>query len=225
MSLKSWVLKTKIYDFLGKRSYAQSGEDVLVVGEFEKDKRGFYVDVGAFHPKQFSNTYLFYKKGWRGIVVEPNPELCALHKEVRERDIQVNVGVGEKEKVMEYFLMSDPATNTFSEIEAQKSVDLAGRKIIKKIPMAILPLKKILYQYLPKGESIDLLSVDAEGMDLAVLKSNDWQKYRPKIVICEDMDFDLRHWQRSEVTEYLLSLDYELLGKTPYSLIFRSKKR
>ena len=221
MSLKNWVMSTKLYDFFGKRSFGQSGEDIIVASEFGKKKNGFYIDIGAFHPKLFSNTYLFYKKGWKGIVVEPNLELLKIHEEIRPRDVHVNAGVGEIETVMEYIMMNDPASNTFINEEALESVEKAGRKIVGKKQVAVLPLKKILYQYVPQGTEIDILSVDTEGMDLSVLKSNDWKKYRPKIIICEDMEFDLANWKKSKITTYLMDLGYELLGKTPYSLIFR----
>lgn len=224
MSFKSWVLKSPLYDFFGKRSFGQTGEDLIVASEFGRRSNGFYVDVGAFHPKQFSNTYLFYKRGWSGIVVEPNPELIELHKEVRPRDIHLNIGVGKNESVMEYIRMSDPASNTFLESEALESVEKAGRKIVDRKPVAVLPLKRVLYQYLPKGRNIDLLSIDAEGMDLEVLESNDWSKYQPQIIICEDMKFDYKNWKKSEIAVFLDKKGYELLAKTQYSLVFKKRE-
>ena len=221
MSLKSWVLKSPFYDFLGKRSFGQSGEDIIVWGELGDIKKGFYVDIGAYHPKQFSNSYLFYKKGWKGIVIEPNPELMRLHEAVRPTDVHLNIAIGENESVMDYIMLNDPASNTFVEKEAIESVEKAGRKILGKRPVAVLPLRKVLYQYLPKGKTVDLLSVDTEGMDLQVLQSNDWDKYQPRLIICEDMQFDFKNWKKSKVANFLDSKGYELLAKTPYSLIFR----
>lgn len=223
MSLKSWILKSPFYDWMGKRSYGQSGEDIILAGELGKKKKGFYVDIGAYHPKQFSNTYLFYKKGWKGIVVDPNQELIRFHEEVRPKDIHLNVGVAREEGVMDYIILNDPASNTFVMSEAEESVKNAGRKIIGKRPVAVLPLKKILYQYAPKDVPIDLLSVDTEGMDYLVLESNDWGKYRPEIIVCEDMEFDFKNWTRSKVAVLLDKQGYSLLAKTPYSLIFKRK--
>jgi FkbM family methyltransferase len=223
VSIKDFLIKSPLYDFFGKRSFGQSGEDIVAATEFSKKKKGFYVDIGAFHPKQFSNTYLFYKKGWNGVVVEPNPELIRLHEEVRPRDIHLNVGVGKEESVMNYFMMSDPATNTFIEAEANESVEKAGRKIVAKKPIAVLPLKKILYLNVPKGVEIDLMSIDTEGMDYEVLMSNDWDRYSPKIIICEDMEFDYKDWKKSKVAVYLDKHGYSLLAMTPYSLIFKKR--
>ena len=151
---------------------------------------GIYVDVGAYHPKLFSNTYLFYKRGWRGICVDPNPEVKGMFGVARPRDVFVNVGVGGVNKKLKYFIFDEGATNTFSAEQAKRNQEV-GRKLVGKKEVEILSLKKILDKYLGKGKKIDLLSVDVEGMDLEVLKSNDWKKYRPRVIICEDLEFDL----------------------------------
>jgi len=60
-----------------------------------------------------------------------------------------------------------------------------------------------------------------EGMDLEVLSSNDWKKYRPRVIICEDLNFDFMKPKASGVVKYLVSLGYELVAKTPYSLVLK----
>jgi hypothetical protein len=55
------------------QSYSQEGEDMVLYRTFETVKEGFYVDVGAHHPDRFSNTYKFYKQGWRGINIDAMP--------------------------------------------------------------------------------------------------------------------------------------------------------
>ena len=91
-----WGKLSPLYDWFGKRSYAQSGEDVVVDAILSRQKKGFYVDIGAYHPKVFSNTYLFYKRGWRGICVEPNPEAKWMFEWARRRDRFVNMGIAQK---------------------------------------------------------------------------------------------------------------------------------
>ena len=223
MSWRQKIINSPLYDWLGKRSFSQSGEDVIAWGELNK-RRGFYVDIGAYHPKQFSNTYYFYKRGWKGLVVEPNSELLRLYKEIRKKDIALGVGVGGKEIVADYFMFDDPAANTFSVEQAEKNEKEAGRRMIGKKPVAILRLAKLLNDYLPDGVNIDLLSVDTEGMDEEVLSSGDWEKYRPKVVICEDLDFDWEKPMRSAVAKMMKNLDYKLVGLTPYSLVFKDEK-
>ncbi len=246
-----WGKLTPIYDLLGKRSYAQSGEDVVVDAILNRQKRGFYVDVGAYHPKVFSNTYLFYKRGWKGVCVEPNPGAKILFEIVRLRDRFVGCGVGEKTQklknsktqnnVMEYYVFGEGATNTFSKKQRNENIRSSRRLLeVKKIP--VKTLKEILDENVPKGQKIDLMSVDVEGMDLEVLKSNDWKKYRPKVVIAEDMTGVIAKremlWRsrkgmdchgsstklamtNDSVVGYLVGKGYRLVGMTGYSMIFR----
>jgi FkbM family methyltransferase len=223
MTLRERMLLTPLYDWFGKRSFAQSGEDIIADIEMGKKKRGVYIDVGAFHPKLFSNTYLFYKKGWSGVCIEPRPEAKEDFLRVRPRDTFAGMGVGAKKDVLEYFEFKDGAANTFSAEQAEKNIKEAGRKLKKKINVAVMPLKDILASSGMEGKEIDLMSVDVEGMDLEVLKSNDWQKFHPKMIICEDLDFDFENPKKSGVVKYLMELGYRLVAKTPYSLILKEE--
>jgi len=85
--------------------------------------------------------------------------------------------------------------------------------------VAVMPLADILASSGMDGKKIDLMSVDVEGMDLSVLMSNDWKKYQPMVVICEDLGFDLGSPKKSEVYAFLVKQGYRLVAKTPYSLI------
>jgi len=215
---------TPFYDWLGKRSYAQSGEDIVADIVLGKKRKGIYIDVGAFHPKLFSNTYLFYKRGWSGVVVEPRPEARGEFERVRPRDKFVGMGVGAKKDVLTYYEFADGAANTFSKLQAKNNEKIAGRKLKKTINVAVMPLRDILASNNMEGVAIDLLSVDVEGMDAEVLSSNDWEKFRPKVVIAEDLDFDFEKPKKSAVVKYLMSLGYLLVAKTPYSLVFVDSK-
>jgi FkbM family methyltransferase len=223
MNWKQWLMATPIYDLLGKRSYAQSGEDLIADIELGKKKTGFYVDIGAYHPKLFSNTYLFYKKGWMGVCVEPNLSMGGIFKFARPNDIFLNCGVGIDRSAMEYFEFNDSAANTFSSVQAHKNEKEAGRKLLSKRQIETKTLKDILDQYVPKKQGIDLLSVDVEGLDEEVLRSGDWKRYRPKVVICEDLEFDFGQPRKSKVVLFLEKMGYILVAKTPYSLIFKEK--
>ena len=214
---------TPLYDWFGKRTYAQSGEDIIADAILGRQKIGTYIDVGAYHPKLFSNTYLFYKRGWSGICIDPNPMMEDLYDVARPRDLFLNLGVAEEDNVREYTMFDDAAANTFSASQSEKNIKEAKRKIIDRKLVSLMPLSGILDAYLAKGKKIDLLSVDVEGMDMEVLKSNDWKKYSPKIVICEDLDFDMENGGKSPVVKYLKSKGYWLTTKTPFSLVFLKK--
>lgn len=57
------------------KSYSQFYEDIFLWQLFQGKTTGTYVDIGANHPTELSNTKKFYDAGWRGVTVEPNPKL------------------------------------------------------------------------------------------------------------------------------------------------------
>lgn len=77
-----------LYGF-STRSYSQEGEDMILRRIFGSQTSGFYIDVGAHHPKRFSNTYFFYKKGWAGINIDAMPGSMKAFQKVRYRDIEI----------------------------------------------------------------------------------------------------------------------------------------
>ena len=75
-------------------SYSQFGEDLLLTHLLGyKKANGFYIDVGCFKPIQFSNTFIFFQRGWSGIATDANPAFEPLWKKVRPRDKFINSGV------------------------------------------------------------------------------------------------------------------------------------
>lgn len=162
---------------LGYRIYSQSGEDKVLLELFKNVPRGCYVDVGAHHPFRYSNTYLLYKKGWHGVNIDPNPHTIALFNKERSGDANICCGVG-RAGILTYYRFSDPAVNTFTREEAEKWKSKSFLKFLGTTEVEIKPLSKLV-----EGP-IDLLTVDAEGMDLEVLQSYDW-KYFPKVVVIE----------------------------------------
>jgi FkbM family methyltransferase len=177
-------------------SYSQEGED-MVLHRFLgwKTTPGFFVDVGAHHPTRFSNTYFFYRsRGWRGINIDAMPGSMEPFRELRPRDINIEAAVSSQPTELTYHVFSDGALNGFDpDLSACRS-QLKNYRIIDQIKMKTRTLAEILEQNLPVGCEIDFLTVDVEGLDLQVLKSNDWTKYRPSYVLAEDTDAGAR-WE------------------------------
>lgn len=199
---------------LGYDSYAPSfssaGEDMILRHILGSDKMsGFYVDVGAFHPTLFSNTYFFYLNGWRGINVEARPGSKTLFDKVRPRDVNLEVGVSRERGEMTYhFIAEDSPMNSFSPEFLQQIEMLAEVK--KKIPVPTLPLVEVLDRHLPKGQSIDFLTVDVEGHDYEVLESNDWKRFRPRLIVVEDEGLDP---DESRIVQMMKGHGYELCAQ------------
>ncbi|MFH0927340.1 MAG: FkbM family methyltransferase [Candidatus Micrarchaeota archaeon] len=198
---------SKIRPFMG--SYSQFGEDLEIERLLGGKKEGFYVDVGANDPDALSNTKRFYKKGWRGINIEPNAANLHKFRLLRPRDINLNIGIGPQGGEMEFYLFDPHELSTFSAQEAQKYQNL-GYKLVEKKPVGIEPLRDVLQKH-AQGVEIDFLSVDAEGYDLEVLKSNDWQKFRPR-VLCVEITEHASGKRRGDIEAFLAQAGY-LLAK------------
>ena len=204
-----------------QKSYAQQGEDIVLQRILAGIDKGFYVDIGAHHPKRFSNTYFYYKKGWRGINVEPNPNTKRLFDKIRPRDINLEIPISDKEEELTYYMFNDPALNGFSKEISDEVNGQADYRINGTVKMKTKTLSSILDEYLPRGQKIDLLSIDVEGFDLKVLISNDWEKYNPIVILVEDKEFDINKPSDSSTYRFLSSKNYKLIAKTLNTLIFK----
>ena len=199
---------------LGYDSYAPSfssaGEDMILRHILGSEKMsGFYVDVGAFHPTLFSNTYFFYLNGWRGINVEARPGSKTLFDKVRPRDVNLEVGISrERGEMTYYFIAEDSPMNSFSP-EFLQQIEMV-EAVRSKIPVSTLPLAEVLDRHLPKGQSIDFLTVDVEGHDYEVLESNDWQRFRPRLIVVEDEELDP---DGSRIVQMMKGHGYELCAQ------------
>lgn len=194
-------------------SYAQEGEDVIVATLLENVARGFFVDVGAHHPKRFSNTYLLYLRGWSGINIDPTPGSMNLFRNVRPRDNSLEVGVGRESAERRFFAFQEGALNTFDAGLARERLD-AGRALVAEYKIRTRPLREILQEHCRR--SVDFLNVDAEGCDLEVLQSNDWDRYRPRVVCVEALRGD-----EDQANGWLMEQGYELVALTGRSRIYR----
>ncbi len=209
----------------GTISYSQEGEDLILKRIFENKQTGFFVDVGAHHPKRFSNTYLFYQRGWRGINIDPMPGIMQKFNHIRPNDINIEAAISDKKENLTYYIFNEPALNTFSETEAKKKDGLNNYKIIEKKIIEVSRLDEFLDKYLPKNQNIDFISIDVEGLDLNVLRSNNWTKYRPKIVLAEAIQSSLENIFDTELVQYMILNNYALFAKTFNTLFFRDQTK
>jgi FkbM family methyltransferase len=192
---------------------------------FEKQSDGFYVDVGAHHPKRFSNTFIFYSKGWKGINIDAMPGSMKAFNKQRPRDKNLEIPIAKEQKNLTYFQFNEPALNGFcEELAVSRDGSSSAYKIISKQNIEAYPLSVILDQHLDTDQSIDFLSVDVEGLDLEVLQSNDWLKFRPKVVLVEILDSFLDTIQNDTVYQFLTAHNYHLYAKAVNTVFFISDK-
>jgi len=203
-------------------SYSQEGEDRILARLFTDQSAGFYVDVGAHHPLRYSNTYIFYLQGWRGINIEARPGSLQLFDQLRPRDINLELAISDKRESLTYYEFNDTALNGFAKEMAFKANGTAHYRIINTRVIQTVTLAEILDKYLPASQSIDFLSVDVEGLDEQVLRSNNWDKYRPRIILAEDIGYSsFLEAAQSPIGAMLQPYGYNLYCKTMNTLIFR----
>ena len=213
-------IRNNYLDVYSLKSYSQEGEDMILRRLFENQATGFYVDVGAHHPQRFSNTYFFYKKGWRGINIDAMPNSMNLFNKIRARDINIEKPVSKKKQVLTYYAFNEPALNGFSK-ELSEERNGKGNYFIKFTKdIETVTLEEILDNNLPKNQQIDFLSIDVEGLDFMVLKSNNFDKYKPKVILIEILGNSLEEVGESEITKYLMQHEYSLYSKTINTVFF-----
>lgn len=206
-------------------SFAQEGED-MVLGELLEspaERMGFYVDVGAHHPQRFSNTYRFYLMGWRGINIEPNPDIIARFQSQRPRDINLSVGCADEEADLVYYQFNESALNTFSKATADRRVALQEARLMHTKKVHVRRLAGILEEHLPPSTKLDFLTVDVEDLDIEVLRSNDWKRFRPSFVLAEDLGSidSLEQIGQSPVVQFMKEQSYKIVAKGLRTLYFK----
>jgi FkbM family methyltransferase len=158
-------------------SYSQFGEDLWLADHFADQVSGFFVDVGAYDPFNASNTLLLYRKGWRGINLEPEPEALRRFERFRGRDVNLGIAISSHDGDAAFV-----RAGSFSGLDDPDRFCPDARS--DRIVVRTRRLQDVLDEYRPVGD-IDLLDVDVEGHDLVVLHSNDWERFRPRIVLVE----------------------------------------
>jgi FkbM family methyltransferase len=221
MKLKS-ILRRLLHqdpDMQPNLCYGQDGEDLILDRLLERQVLGFYVDVGAHHPMRFSNTYLFYRKGWHGINIDAQPGGMRLFQRYRPRDTNIESGVGLEPGYLPYFQFNEPALNTFDPNEAALK-DRPPYHLVQTVQVQVERLDALLEKHLPSGQVIDFLSVDVEGRDLDVLRSNNWERFRPRYILAETLRADILHLMECPVVQFLASVGYKPVAKAYNTTFF-----
>lgn len=209
--------------YLPKISYAQCGEDLIVgfVLEALGITKPTYLDIGAHHPTKMNNTYAFYKQGGFGVCVEPDPALKVLFKQSRPRDLYLNVGVGCKEvELAKLFVLRPSTLNTFCEKEAERLTNSEGAVLEKVITVPMVSLNGIFDQYFETPP--DFVSLDAEGLELDILRAADLYRYRPTVFCIETLSYSSKGTEKkskSTVT-FMASAGYMAYSDTYINTIF-----
>ncbi|MCR9195638.1 MAG: FkbM family methyltransferase [Hyphomonas sp.] len=205
--------------FLGHGvSFSQFGEDLLVSRIASIPTDSFYIDVGAAYPVKNSNTFRFYLRGGNGLTIEPNPDLVRQHQRIRPRDICISAGISTTEEVLAYYRFEIPDYNTFDK-DTVRRLKLEGMAPRDTLYIPTVTLSSILERNVGM-RTIDFMSIDCEGMDLDVVRSSNWDRFRPRILAIEDHDWSFELPKESQIEKYLYEVDYRLAARLSYTSIY-----
>lgn len=205
-----------------RESFAQCGEDLIIAYVFNAlgRQRIRYLDVGAHHPTYLSNTHYFYLRGHRGVCVEPDASLLEAFRRQRGGDTLLNVGIAAEEGEADFFVLTTPTLNTFSRAEAERFASYGKQRIERVEKIRIRNVNSVIREQF--GAAPDLLSLDVEGLDLAILKSLDFAAYAPDVCCVETLSYteDRSERKLTEIIDFMLGHDYFVYADTFVNSIF-----
>jgi Methyltransferase FkbM domain len=212
----------------GRISHAQAGEDMITAYFFDHFRitKITYLDIGAWDPILINNTYHFYERGFSGVLVEPNVDLSEKLRRVRPRDttLVAGIGFGAKREAVDYYVMSNPSWSTFDKAEAEHQVKATGGKVtireVRKMPL--LNVNDVMAEHF-KGAAPSFVSIDAEGLHLAILKSIDFERFRPP-VICVETLVSAESRTIPEIPAFMTTKGYVARGGSFVNTIFVDAK-
>ena len=221
LKLKLLINLIKYRGIFLKKQYSKNGEDQYLKKIFKNINKGTYLDIGAYHPYRASNTCLLYKKGWSGINVDINKESIDLFNIARPKDINLNIAIGDKNKVQTfYYKKQRHPMNTLNKEFAEnyfykKKMHIKKKKIITKT-----------FDYLIKNsKNVDLLDIDVEGNEYEVIKKINFKKINFKIILIELTHFNKVSIKNSKKIKYLLlKANYKYVRSFGETSVYKNKK-
>ena len=209
--------------FFSKKNYSVFGEDKFIERYFRNKPKGFYIDVGCYHPLDGNNTQLLYKKGWNGINLDINYYSIELFNFLRKRDINIHSGISNKKnRLTMHYRKEINMLNTLDE----KIAKMNFRNGYKKKNIQVNTLNYFISKYFKKLDMIDFMNIDVEGVELNVLKSLNFKIYKPKLICVEIhnikkmFDTNYKYLKTNSIYNFLVKKGYKIVWKYKYSFIF-----
>lgn len=147
---------------------------------------GFFVEVGAYEPITYSQTFHLEQAGWRGLLIEPVPTQAKKLKDVRRAQV-IAAACGSPEQ-------HGRTLKLFCNGQQSSLVHQTDNPI--SVP--VFTLDSMLAR--TRQRTVDFLSVDVEGAELDVLQGFSFSRYRPKLILLEDFaeDFTRHNFMRRQ---------------------------
>jgi FkbM family methyltransferase len=220
--IKSFLQRQLDYQKYEKKSFSQNGEDLIIstIFQMREIEKPSFLDVGANHPFEISNTFLIYLNGGRGYNIDANPKLLESFMRFRPEDVNLNLGVGSVDGVLDFYVFDYSGLSTFNQADAEVYQKL-GKKLAKVIQIQVVRLNSIVEKYC-NGVFPDLLSIDVEGMDFQIFNSLDFSRSKPKVICIETVEYstDGRGKKEKELIELIHRSGFTIFADTYVNSIF-----
>ena len=203
----------KSINILRKRPlHSNWGIDLMAEDYFKNKKNGFFIDVGCHQPLLNNNTYILYQKGWRGINIDLDFGAIDMFNFFRKDDTNIQAAISNSVgKKNLYFFHNRSAINTLSQTAENKAREIREVKTFT--------LNDIIENSQFKNKEIDFLSVDVEGTEIEVLQGLDFNKYKPKLVVLEFIDFNVSEYYNLKIDNILTSSINKYMENQNYKLV------
>ncbi|GAB3029810.1 FkbM family methyltransferase [Parafrigoribacterium mesophilum] len=205
-------------------SFAQNGEDVILNRALADVETGRYVDVGANHPLIDSVTRSFYDRGWAGVAIEPNPSFASMYRSERPRDTVIEAAVTDTPDATATFHVID-GTGLSTLVDSISAEHVKGGYGVSDLTVPTIRLDAAIEQSGIGGSDVHFLVVDAEGAEERVLRSLDFMKYRPWILVIEATSPGTTTASHSSWEPLVLAAGYEFCLFDGLSRYYVSKER
>ena len=211
--------------FLNRKNYSQYGEDIFISEFFKTNTKGFYVDIGSFHPLMYNNTVLLYKKGWTGINIDLNQTTIDLFNIIRPKDKNICAAISTREREVKLFFEHNfsPLNTINNEFFSALNMSESKQKKFQEKSISTISFESAI-KNLGKIPKVDFLNIDVEGSDLDVLQSFDVKKYKPALICIELYPDEKLKKNNQDIIEYLSSNNYSLIKTEKTSAFFKCIK-
>lgn len=188
----------------GASHFSENEEEWVIRDHFRDRRGGFFVDVGANHFRDNSNTYFLETRlEWSGIAVEPQREFEADYRKHRPRTRFFPFFAADQSNDTARLYITDATSLVAS---SQKGFTARWGGTIKEVAAPTITLSDLLDH--ESVTRVDLLSIDVELHEPQVLAGFDIARFRPALVCIE------AHPEvRQAILDFFANRGYVLIGR------------
>ena len=208
------------------RSYSQYAEDAYLAAFYadlayrgEVVDRGLFVDVGAYRPIAVSNSYAFHCRGWKCINIDPTPGAMRMFNKLRPTDVNLELAIGSTPGQLTFHSFGEPCVFNTLSAEAAAQVEREQGLTARRIPVEVRPLAAVLDEH-AGGLPFEVLNIDVEGLDLDVLRSNDFARFAPRVILVEAHGATAARLDELPITQFLRDHGYAVRAWLPPTVMY-----